>query len=105
MDYFLGEIYHLNLQIYHLNLQIYHFPGKFLSWKLSLKELNLYFNIMNVKLFLLNQEKAGKPAALPTNHTPIQEITLPRGYTTTKDGLCQEKSTKSHKIYRFCVNP
>ena len=24
--------------------------------KLSLKELNLYFNIMNVKLFLLNQE-------------------------------------------------
>ena len=25
-----------------------------------LKELNLYFNIMNVKLFLLNQEKAKK---------------------------------------------
>ena len=24
--------------------------------KTSLKELNLYFNIMNVKLFLLNQE-------------------------------------------------
>ena len=27
--------------------------------KTSLKELNLYFNIMNVKLFLLNQEKPG----------------------------------------------
>ena len=27
-----------------------------MSWEPSLKELNLYFNIMNVKLCLLNQE-------------------------------------------------
>ena len=31
----------------------------FFMSKTSLKELNLYFNIMNVKLFLLNQEMPG----------------------------------------------
>ena len=81
--------------------KIYHFwPGwelgsRIRTEKTTLKELNLCFNIMNVKLFLLNQEKNAQ-------FYEFHSLGLRAEKLTTNFGL--SKSGTQFPNYRFSAN-